>query len=726
MTTSRPELRSRWSGAQALLDRVVELCQGGEAWEVGLAGLPFVGEIEGGRDLRGAPLAGVSLTGADLRGADLTDADLRGADLSEAVLVKARLLGARAVEVVLWRAELSEAVLDGADLTKANLYQADLRRASLVSVTLDEAYLERAVMSGARLAHASLFGAQLPGADLSLGDLEGVKAQGADLAGADLHGAQLGGADLAGAILGRAVLAGALLEQATLAGADLKEADLAGAQLGGADLEDADLGRAGLCDAGLVAANLRRADLREARLSGADLRRAALDQVVAVQADFSRANLGGATLTGANLTDANCRGSFWSDADVDRACFDRAAIHGSTLYLAKGLDGVEATEVDVSPEAARRTYRPWNELVGRLERLYQTTANKDQTEVPVTKGSAPPLELGPGSLFGRYRIEDKLGEGGMGRIYRAIDQRLGRRVALKVLLSEDRGKATSRSTLRLEREARATALLDSPYAVRVFDVGEVDGAPFIAMELVQGQSLSCFVGKRQPGWPTRVRWLAEIAEALGGAHRLGIVHRDVKPDNVMVRDDGHVKVLDFGIARRAMSPDGAPGGGHATAIDALATLTLDGAVVGTPLYMAPEQIKGEPLDGRTDQFAWAVTGYELLAGQAVWKGNSFAILARILTEKPPPLATLSPGIPAGVVAVIERAMSKSPADRFPVMEAIVEALAPFAAAPPEPEMPGGIVAPEPPHLDEHATVAVDDSADGLGERTTSTRGPDSR
>jgi serine/threonine-protein kinase len=141
--------------------------------------------------------------------------------------------------------------------------------------------------------------------------------------------------------------------------------------------------------------------------------------------------------------------------------------------------------------------------------------------------------------------------------------------------------------------------------------------------------------------------------------------------------------------------------------------------------MAPEQIKSEPLDGRTDQFAWAVTGYELLTGQPVWKGNSFAILARILTEKPIPLRTLAPGVPEGVAAVIERAMSKSPAERFPVMEAIVEALAPFAATPEDPEMLGPLE-PEPPRRDEQATLAVDEGDEVQALRTTSVRGSNTR
>ena len=134
-------------------------------------------------------------------------------------------------------------------------------------------------------------------------------------------------------------------------------------------------------------------------------------------------------------------------------------------------------------------------------------------------------------------------------------------------------------------------------------------------------------------------------------------------------------LLDFGMARRAMAPTADPAGGA----DTLETLTLDGVVGGTPLYMAPEQIKGTPLDGRVDQFSWAVTAYELLTGRSPWSGNSFAILAKILTESPAPVRLHCPQIPEEVASVVERAMSKAPEARFPSMETIVAVLAPFAA-----------------------------------------------
>jgi uncharacterized protein YjbI with pentapeptide repeats len=667
--------------AQPLLARALSLCREGAEWESALAELPFSGEVEGGRDLRGAPLAGANLAGLDLTGARLEGADLRGTDLSEAILSRADLSGARASDAVFWRAELPDCVLEGADLAKTNFYEANLTRARLAGARLDEAYLERVSMSRVSLSGASLFGARLKAADLSDGDLSGAHAEGADLTEADLSRANLEGTDLAGAVLVGANLSSASMRGCGAAGADLAGAALSRADLVEADLAECDLSGANLQEANLTHANLRRADLREAVMARANLQGAMLEMAVLVRADLEGASLVEALLAGANLSEANCRGSSWMDADVSGACFQHAGLHGSNIFLARGLESVEAGEVDVNAEHGRTTYVRWVDVGERL-RAHREGAFPATVSSPEAPGLA--AQLRAGSSFGRYVIEAQLGEGGMGRIYRALDQRLGRRVALKVLRGGDRNVDVAQRTLRLEREARATALLDTPHAVSVFDIGEVDGTPFIAMELVSGRTLSHYAGRKRPGWPTRIRWLAEMASALAAAHRLGIVHRDVKPENVMVRDDGFVKVLDFGIARRAMASGAEPHPGG----DALATLTLDGAVVGTPLYMAPEQIKGAQLDGRADQFAWAVTGYQLLTGKPPWSGSSFAILAKILMEDPVGIRTLCPHIPEPVTRVFERAMSKSPDDRFPSMDAVVSALQPFAAAVDDVEPPG--------------------------------------
>ncbi len=236
--------------------------------------------------------------------------------------------------------------------------------------------------------------------------------------------------------------------------------------------------------------------------------------------------------------------------------------------------------------------------------------------------------LNPGDTFERYTIEALIGQGGMGCVYRAHDPRLGRRVALKVI---SEGFTSSDASARLVREARAAAALDHPNAVAIFDVGELAGAPYIVMELVEGRTLRRAVGDATAPIPTRVAQLADVARALAGAHKRGLIHRDIKPENVMVRDDGMVKVLDFGIARRAggsVDPEGS------TQAPALTTLTAEGLKLGTPVYMAPEQIRGDALDGRADQFAWGVLAYELLAGRLPWRGagDALAVMASVLTD----------------------------------------------------------------------------------------------
>ena len=277
--------------------------------------------------------------------------------------------------------------------------------------------------------------------------------------------------------------------------------------------------------------------------------------------------------------------------------------------------------------------------------------------------------LKPGSSFERYTIDALIGQGGMGCVYRAHDPRLERSVALKVISD---GGISPESTGRLLREARSAAALDHPNAVSIFDVGEADGMPYIVMELVDGQTLRGAVGQSTVPQELKLAWLVDVARALAAAHRKGLVHRDVKPENVMVRADGVVKVLDFGIARRTAG-DVDP---TAATSQALPTLTAEGSRLGTPLYMAPEQIRGDALDGRTDQFAWGALAYELLSGRLPWRGgtDALAVAASILTEEPSEAPLVAAGVPFRVKAVILRALSKRQADRFASMDDVVRAL----------------------------------------------------
>lgn len=237
----------------------------------------------------------------------------------------------------------------------------------------------------------------------------------------------------------------------------------------------------------------------------------------------------------------------------------------------------------------------------------------------------------------------------MGEVYRAFDTVLRRDVALKVLRADHPDAAA-----RLLREARAAAAASHPGAVSIFDVGEAEGTSYIAMELVVGRPLRAYVGKDIP-LEKKLRWLADVARVLAAAHEKGFVHRDVKPDNVMIGPNDTVKVLDFGIAKRTGRTD-TPTSGDADAAP-LSFQTQEGKVTGTPRYMAPEQLRGEPPDGRTDQYAWGTMAYELVAGVHPHAGSG----------PPEMLNHLDPAVPFEVAAAVARALAPVPDLRFPTM-----------------------------------------------------------
>jgi len=261
----------------------------------------------------------------------------------------------------------------------------------------------------------------------------------------------------------------------------------------------------------------------------------------------------------------------------------------------------------------------------------------------------------------------------MGVVYAARDPELARAVALKVVIHAERDSSIQQK--RLLREARTAARLQHPNVVTIFDVGQVEEATYLAMELVPGHSLRRAIGDPSVPLARRARWLMDVARALGAAHARGLMHRDIKPENVMVHDDGTIKVVDFGIARALELHAG-------ESLEAVgSTVTAEGAVIGTPMYMAPEQLKGEPLDERCDQFAWGVLAYELLSGGRPWTGHGVTLVSQILTVDPPPLRACGfAAMPRDLEATLRRAMAKAPVDRFPSMAAIVAALTPFAAS----------------------------------------------
>jgi predicted Ser/Thr protein kinase len=274
-------------------------------------------------------------------------------------------------------------------------------------------------------------------------------------------------------------------------------------------------------------------------------------------------------------------------------------------------------------------------------------------------------------LAGRYRLGALLGAGGMGAVHRATDTKLARQVAIKVLAADALGDQAARQ--RLIREALACAALHHPGIVHVYDVGETDdGGAFLVMELVTGTSLRVLV--EDPSWTDRDRLAAvvEAARALAAAHRAGLIHRDVKPDNLMLRDDGRVVLLDFGIAKPSSDA-------------AMTNLTGAGVVIGTPAYLSPEQARGRALDARTDQFSLAVTAYELLARVIPWAATSaIEVVAAIMNDTPPPLQLADASLADAVRPVLEQAMAKKPEDRFADADAFADALGLAAGLPVSP------------------------------------------
>jgi serine/threonine protein kinase len=270
--------------------------------------------------------------------------------------------------------------------------------------------------------------------------------------------------------------------------------------------------------------------------------------------------------------------------------------------------------------------------------------------------------LAPGAAVGAYTIVRELGRGGMGRVYLATDGRLGRTVALKALAPHLVGDPQQRE--RLRREARAAAALTHPGICTVYALEEVDGALYIATEFVDGRTLGEEIRSgHRPSAADILRTARDLAEPLASAHAAGIVHRDLKPDNMMRTREGRLKILDFGLARVAGPVEAAP------------YATQPGLLIGTPGYMAPEQINGGPVDARADVFAFGVTLYEYACGTHPFAASTaLATVARVLESDARPLIGRAPDVPSGVADVIARCLRKAPADRFGSAAEIVGAL----------------------------------------------------
>jgi len=268
------------------------------------------------------------------------------------------------------------------------------------------------------------------------------------------------------------------------------------------------------------------------------------------------------------------------------------------------------------------------------------------------------MGISPGSRLGPYEILSPLGAGGMGEVYKARDTRLSREVAVKVLPADLSGDADRRA--RFEQEARSASALNHPNIVTLYDIGTQDGALFIAMEMVEGRSLR----ELMAGGSLPVRKLLDIsvqmADGLAKAHSAGIVHRDLKPENVMVTRDGVAKILDFGLAKTTSTTSDREASQLATE-----TGTSPGVVLGTVGYMSPEQAAAQPLDFRSDQFAFGSILYEMATGKrAFQRATGVETMSAIIREEPEPVARANPSAPAPLRWIVERCLAKDPEDRY--------------------------------------------------------------
>jgi WD40 repeat protein/predicted Ser/Thr protein kinase len=346
--------------------------------------------------------------------------------------------------------------------------------------------------------------------------------------------------------------------------------------------------------------------------------------------------------------------------------------------IRKGAIDANAITLDNSSglSASRTRLSPWDE-VGGTRRIDAELFDPLEVQRLRTRVHASLFDAGDPERIGRFRVLERVGAGGMGVVYAVYDDQLDRKLAVKLLLGS--ASRDPEGHVRLLREAQTLARLSHPNVVQVHDVGEWQGRVFLAMEFVRGQTLRRWLADETPSVRAIVQVFARAGAGLAAAHRVGIVHRDFKPDNVIVAADGDVKVVDFGVAR-AVGDDAAAHERACTGTPDLAVrieraLTQTGQILGTPAYMAPEQITGDCSDARADQFSFAVTLFEALYGHRPFDGPDLVTLTRALTSGRVEIPR-APRVSRRIRDALLRALRPNPDDRFASMQGLLAALDP--------------------------------------------------
>ncbi len=273
------------------------------------------------------------------------------------------------------------------------------------------------------------------------------------------------------------------------------------------------------------------------------------------------------------------------------------------------------------------------------------------------------MSVESGQMLSHYRLVEKIGEGGMGVVWKALDTKLNRHVAIKVLPSELTADPERR--LRFQREAQAAAALSHPNIAVIYEVGEHDGSPFLTMELVEGRTLRSLLGGKPLNMPDALRFAAEIAEGLAHAHQARVIHRDIKPDNIIVRSDHHPKILDFGLAKILEDREELTRSKLSQADTLTEELTREGKVLGTAAYMSPEQARGDAVDHRSDIFSFGITLYEMVTGERPFQGKTpMDTLAAVINKPAVPPSRINKEVPVELEQILDKCLQKEIQERY--------------------------------------------------------------